>query len=225
MAEQARGRRAREGWPLLLAAAALLAAGLVLMPTTSVGHGEPDPREQSQAATPTPSAPTEGAARAASASASVPGIAQHSRAGMRPDSVIVPAQGVRAVVSPITTEAGALDPPSDPRQVGWWSGGERPGSPRGAAVLTGHTVHSGGGAFDDLEELAPGDEVVVRAGRTRLSYAVESVRVLSRAELARQNARVFGHSGPGRLVLITCEDWDGTAYRSNVVVTAVPVSG
>ena len=224
MAEQARGRRAREGWLLLLAAAALLAGGLVLTPTTSGGHGDPDPRAHSQAAT-TPAAPTEGAARAASASASVPGIAQHSRAGMRPDSVVVPALGVRAAVSPITTEAGALDPPSDPRQVGWWSGGERPGSPRGAAVLTGHTVHSGGGAFDDLEELAPGDEVFVRAGRTRFSYAVESVRVLSRAELARQNARVFGRSGPGRLVLITCEDWDGTAYRSNVVVTAVPVSG
>jgi hypothetical protein len=34
---------------------------------------------------------------------------------------------------------------------------------------------------------------------------------------------VFGRTGPPRLVLITCEDWDGTEYRSNVVVTAEPV--
>jgi len=29
---------------------------------------------------------------------------------------------------------------------------------------------------------------------------------------------------PGRLVLITCEDWDGERYLSNVVVTATPVA-
>ena len=47
--------------------------------------------------------------------------------------------------------------------------------------------------------------------------------MLSRDELARRSADVFGRTGPPRLVLITCEDWDGTAYRSNVVVTAEPV--
>jgi hypothetical protein len=26
----------------------------------------------------------------------------------------------------------------------------------------------------------------------------------------------------GRLVLVTCEDWDGTRYLSNVVVVATP---
>ena len=68
-----------------------------------------------------------------------------------------------------------------------------------------------------------GDEVLVRAGRAQVSYAVASVRVLSKARLARQSSGIFGRSGAGRLVLITCEDWDGTAYRSNVVVTARPV--
>ena len=41
--------------------------------------------------------------------------------------------------------------------------------------------------------------------------------------VARQAERLFSQEVPGRLVLITCEDWDGTAYRSNVVVTAHPV--
>ncbi|MBD3923971.1 class F sortase [Nocardioides cavernae] len=137
--------------------------------------------------------------------------------------LVVPAIGVQAPVTPIRTEDGALTPPSDPQQVGWWSGGARPGAAEGAAVVTGHTVHTGGGAFDDLDTLAPGDRVLARSASGGLAYRVASVEVLSRAELARRSADVFGRTGPPRLVLITCEDWDGTAYRSNVVVTAEPV--
>jgi sortase (surface protein transpeptidase) len=64
--------------------------------------------------------------------------------------------------------------------------------------------------------------VLVRSGGVGLAYRVRSVEVLSRDELARRRAEVFGRTGAPRLVLITCEDWDGTAYRSNVVVTAEP---
>jgi LPXTG-site transpeptidase (sortase) family protein len=142
--------------------------------------------------------------------------------GVRPDLVVVPSLGVRAPVAGIRTEDGALTPPSDPAQVGWWTGGARPGASAGAAVVTGHTVRAGGGAFDDLETLAAGDEVVVRSGTGAVAYAVDTVEVLSRAELARRSASLFSRTGPGRLVLVTCEDWDGTAYRSNVVVTARP---
>ncbi len=144
-------------------------------------------------------------------------------AGVRPEALVVPAIGVQAPVTPIRTEDGALTPPSDPQQVGWWSGGARPGAAEGAAVVTGHTVHTGGGAFDDLDTLAPGDRVLVRSTSDDLAYRVASVEVLSRDELARRSADVFGRTGSPRVVLITCEDWDGTEYRSNVVVTAEPV--
>lgn len=142
--------------------------------------------------------------------------------GVRPDLVVVPSLGVRAPVTGIRTEDGALTPPPDPRQVGWWTGGARPGASAGAAVVTGHTVRAGGGVFDDLETLAVGDDVRVRSGMRAVAYAVDTVEVLSRGELARRSATLFSRTGPGRLVLITCEDWDGTAYRSNVVVTARP---
>lgn len=144
------------------------------------------------------------------------------RRGVRPDVIVVPALDVRAAVLPIATVDGALTPPDDPQELGWWSGGSRPGADTGAAVLTGHTVHTGGGALDDLEQLVHGDRVVVGSGRGQVAYDVDSVRVLSRDELARRSAALFSRSGPGRLVLITCEDWDGAAYRSNVVVTARP---
>lgn len=145
--------------------------------------------------------------------------------GRTPVAVSVPALGVDASVSAIQLEGGALTPPADPQRVGWWSEGARPGASTGSAVLTGHTVHTGGGAFDDLEVLVPGDEVVVRTGRGPLAYDVVSVSVLGRGELARRSADIFDQSGPARLILITCEDWDGTAYLSNVVVTARPTDG
>jgi hypothetical protein len=51
------------------------------------------------------------------------------------------------------------------------------------------------------------------------------VEVLGKGELARRAQRLFDQDGPARLVLLTCEDWDGTAYRSNVVVLAEPLQG
>jgi LPXTG-site transpeptidase (sortase) family protein len=144
--------------------------------------------------------------------------------GGRPAAVVVPALDVDAAVLPIELADGALTPPADPGQVGWWSEGARPGAAAGSAVLTGHTVHTGGGAFDDLETLDAGDDVVLRTDRGPMTYDVVSVKVLGRGELARRSAEIFEQGGPSRLVLITCEDWDGTSYLSNVVVTATPAA-
>jgi len=51
---------------------------------------------------------------------------------------------------------------------------------------------------------------------------VTSVTTYRKKALAKQAAQLFNQSVPGRLVLVTCEDWDGTAYLSNAVVVAVP---
>ena len=197
-----------------MAAAPLLVVGGLLAGTTA-GDG-------AQPTAPDVAAPAAAVPVPAPSSSSPAGRATPSVAGVRPDTVVLPSLDVRADVTPIVTQDGALTPPSDPLDVGWWSGGSRPGAGTGAAVITGHTVHTGGGAFDDLEELATGDRVLVLSGDTTVAYDVATVEVLSRAELARESTDVFARSGPGRLVLITCEDWDGTAYRSNVVVTARP---
>lgn len=196
------------------AAAVLVAAGLFLAGGAWPGTTpSPQPLAQPPSRTPVPQVLPEPAATSRPA--------QRAR-GLRPALVVVPALGLRAPVVDIRTEDGALTPPPDPQDVGWWSGGSRPGASKGAAVITGHTVHTGGGAFDDLETLGRGDRVVVGSADEEVSYRVQSVEVLSRAQLARRSASLFSRSGPGRLVLVTCEDWDGTGYRSNVVVTARP---
>jgi sortase (surface protein transpeptidase) len=90
--------------------------------------------------------------------------------------------------------------------------------------MTGHTVHDGGGALDDLEELAVGAEVRVVTARGPTAYVVSSVEVLDKDAIARQAPDLFSQDVPGRLVLVTCEGWDGSGYTSNVVVTATPTT-
>lgn len=141
-----------------------------------------------------------------------------------PRRIALPALGVDAKVVPVTAREGTLVPPDDPQQLGWWSEGVKPGSTEGRALLTGHTLHAGGGALDDLEDLAAGDRVVVGTDRGRLEYAVESVRYLTIEQVAEQAARLFRATGPERLVIVTCEGWDGTDYEGNTIVVATPVA-
>ncbi|HEX6248642.1 MAG TPA: class F sortase [Nocardioidaceae bacterium] len=142
-----------------------------------------------------------------------------------PRRLVVPDLGIDARVVPIGLVGATLVPPSDPQQLGWWSGSARAGVLRGGTVITGHTVHSGGGAMDDLETLRRGDPVRVRTDRGAVRYVVTGVTVYRKASLAQAAERIFGQAVPHRLVLVTCEDWNGTEYLSNAVVFADPRPG
>ncbi|WP_370618097.1 class F sortase [Mumia qirimensis] len=140
-----------------------------------------------------------------------------------PVSVSVPELGVDAPVAPMSAVDGVLTPPPDASTVGWWDAGARPGAAKGTVVVAGHTVHTGGGAFDDLGTLDEGARVAVRTRRGVVRYEVRRVETYDRAALAAKSARLFRRTGTPRLLLITCEDWDGEGYRSNTVVVAAPV--
>lgn len=138
-----------------------------------------------------------------------------------PRRVRIPRLDVDAWVLPVKAQGDTLIPPSDPAELGWWAEGVRPGEP-GRALVAGHTVHTGGGALDDLETLRRGDRVVVQGNGATSRWVVSSVEVLGKGVIARRAEQVFRQDGPARLVLMTCEDWDGRAYLSNVVVVARP---
>jgi LPXTG-site transpeptidase (sortase) family protein len=87
-------------------------------------------------------------------------------------------------------------------------------------VITGHTVHDGGGAFDDLEKVRTGSVVTVTTSRGVLRYQVASVTTYRKRTLAAAAGKLFDQGVAGRLVLVTCEDWNGEVYLSNVVVVA-----
>ncbi|WP_227465451.1 class F sortase [Nocardioides dongkuii] len=205
-------------WPVVALGVALLVAGLLAW---AVQAAEPDsPRTVTDTS---PSTTTTAPPSATVAGTVLRQVAASWKPGT-PDQVRIPSLGVVAPVIPITTQGNTLVPPNDPQQLGWWSAGAMPGAKTGSALVTGHTVHTGGGALDDLETLEAGDEVVVRTGHEqRIQYVVQRVRVFSKGSVAQEAERLFSQEVPGRLVLITCEDWDGSRYLSNVVVVAEPV--
>jgi LPXTG-site transpeptidase (sortase) family protein len=90
-------------------------------------------------------------------------------------------------------------------------------------VVAGHTVHTGGGAFDHVSRLRRGDRIDVRTSSGVLRYTVERVQTFHKDALADAAERLFARDGPPRLVLVSCDDWDGRRYLSNVVVVAAPV--
>ena len=123
---------------------------------------------------------------------------------------------VDAQVVPVAMEGSALTPPDDPQVLGWW--GRPAGASRGATLLVGHTVHTGGGALDDLENVPVG----TRASVSGVGYVVTQVLVLSKADVSRRAELLFDQSGTHRLVVVTCEDYDPATghYDSNVVLIA-----
>jgi LPXTG-site transpeptidase (sortase) family protein len=136
--------------------------------------------------------------------------------------VTIPALDVHARVIPVRAPGGTLVPPSDPTTLGWWQPGARPGARTGSALIAGHTVHTGGGALDDLEHLERGSHVAVRTDRGLIHYVVRRVQIYDKGTVADHAEKLFSQEVPGRLVLVTCEDWDGERYLSNVVVIATP---
>lgn len=147
-------------------------------------------------------------------------VPQPHRATGSPQRVVVPKLGIDAPVVRARVSDGTLWPPDDPQSLGWWARGAEPGAVQGGALITGHSVSTGGGAFDDLETLRRGDRVRVRTDRGVISYTVTGVTIYKKGALAKDAQRVFSQTGPGRLVLITCEDFNGIEWESNAIVFA-----
>jgi LPXTG-site transpeptidase (sortase) family protein len=108
--------------------------------------------------------------------------------------------------------------------AGWWQRSAEPGARRGQVLVTGHTVHDGDGSMDAMGGVKAGDQVRLRRGGKTALYRTTAVAVYSKAEVAEQARKLFGQNrGHGRLVLVTCTDWNGDDYESNIIVFADPV--
>ncbi|QIK74294.1 class F sortase [Nocardioides piscis] len=139
-----------------------------------------------------------------------------------PRRLELPTLGVEAPVLPIEMNtAGVLTPPADVDSVGWWQRSAKAGARRGQILVTGHTVRVGDGALDEIGTLESGDEVVLRAGGKPIRFRTTEVFTYTRDEVAENAVELFGQDGGrGDLVLVTCTDWNGEAWESNIIVRA-----
>ena len=142
-----------------------------------------------------------------------------------PVRLVVPSLKIKAPILPIeVNDQQVLDPPRNPRDVGWWQRSARPGTTKGQTVLTGHTVHTGGGVMDELGTLHKGKLVKVVTPKGTMHYRTTRVVTWSKDELAKRAVAIFAQKRPNpRLVLITCSGWTGSYYTNNIVVFAKPL--
>lgn len=142
-----------------------------------------------------------------------------------PVRLVVPSLHVDAPIIPIDISANAtLDPPSNPSEVGWWKGSAKPGSLTGQTVITGHTVHTGGGQMDHLGSIEQGAIIRIVTPLDTMWYQETSVVVYSKEQVTQHAVDLFSQKRTkNRLVLITCTGWTGKEYTSNVIVFAKPL--
>jgi sortase (surface protein transpeptidase) len=140
-----------------------------------------------------------------------------------PVSVHIPSINVNASLEDLHKDStGALVPPTQWNDAGWFSDGVVPGH-TGPAVIAGHVDSLTSAAiFYDLDELAPGDQVQVSmSDGSTLTFTVTG------SEQAPKNAfptnDVYGATPDAQLRLITCGgSFDKTAghYTDNLIVFA-----
>ncbi|WP_316290380.1 sortase domain-containing protein [Clavibacter michiganensis] len=205
--------------------AAVLAGALIpLAALAGCAPAEPEtaPAVPPAAVSTEPSAPSPAAPRARPTPA--PTVVQGL--GAVPTRVAIPAIDLDQPLIDLGIAAdGRMEVPVDFDDVGWFTGGGRPGG-RGPTVIAAHVdSRVGPAAFGRLAELGVGDEVSVQdvdGGSTR--YVVTEVADFPKADFP--TARVFGAQATDQLRLITCGgifDRSVGHYEDNRVVFAEPV--
>jgi hypothetical protein len=145
-----------------------------------------------------------------------------------PNSIDIPKLKARAPIVRVGTQNRELAIPLDPKIVGWWDGGARPGARKGTAILAGHINYSGvTGVLARIGSLNPGDTLYVtgmhKKKKVRLTFRITGVRTYKKTVLPYQ--QIFDQRSVGRLALVTCGgafDSSTGNYEDNIVAFAVP---
>lgn len=162
--------------------------------------------------------------------ATTPVKAQVAVPRISPNRIEIPKLKTNSRIVPVaTTPDGELDVPLNPKVVGWWRYGAKPGATTGTAILTGHVNYAGvTGSMAKIGKLNPGDQVFVfgthNANRkTEVKFRVTGVRTYHKKALPYK--QIFAQKGVGRIAIVTCGgpfDASTGNYLDNIVVFAVP---
>lgn len=144
----------------------------------------------------------------------------------QPLRIAIPAVGLDAPVGAMTVAAGgAVDPPTA-RSAYWLTGYGSPDDSANTVYLAGHTYRRGSAVFNPLLDVPhsaaavhPGDTITLTTAAASVEYAITAVDRYDKATVEQQ-AELWRRV-PGRLVLVTCFQYDGgTSSQQNLVVYA-----
>lgn len=141
-----------------------------------------------------------------------------------PIQINIPSISVNSLVEKVgISEDGSMDVPKNPKNVGWYMFGPKPGEV-GSSAIAGHINWWNGvdGIFDKLHKLKPGDEIVVSDENDNpLTFVVRKIKTF---EAKADASEVFvSDDGKSHLNLITCSGkWNKRAqqYSTRLVVFA-----
>jgi hypothetical protein len=146
-----------------------------------------------------------------------------------PSMIEIPKLKSKAPIVKVGTLAGGLlQIPDNPKTVGWWYHGAKPGARKGTAILAGH-INSAGveGALARIGTIDPGDIVIVDGlhdgKRTQVRFKITGVRTYTKKALPYKE--IFNQNSVGRLAIVTCGgpfDASTGHYLDNIVAYAVP---
>ncbi|GAB3420066.1 class F sortase [Flindersiella endophytica] len=229
-------------WLSLVAGVALVLTGYLVLrpqqsevgaPTSSASERTTSANPGNEADVPDSGLPPKARARSqASIEDSATEVSEHSFARLVIPKLKVdaPVHEVGMSTDPSDPKYRILSPPSDPDQIGWWSGGPLPGSPKGTTLLIGHTKKRSGvagigdGALGYISRLSAGDSIDVEVEGRTVAYRVERVVPDQPfSTVANEAGSIDDREYPGgRLVLVTC--WfDGSTFTGNTLVYATPM--
>lgn len=159
----------------------------------------------------------------------VPTVAGVLAAIVSPNGIEIPKLAAKAPIVNVTTlPNGSLDVPLNPKTVGWWNGGAKPGAKEGTAILDGHVNYKGvDGVLARIGSLNPGDLVYITGlhdgKKTRVMFTITGVRTYHKTALPYK--QIFDQKSVGRLAIVTCGgpfDAQSGNYLDNIVAFAVP---
>ncbi|NJL93963.1 MAG: class F sortase [Anaerolineae bacterium] len=139
-------------------------------------------------------------------------------ASFQAERVIIPAIGVDAGLTNAAFTGTTWDVSALGDEVAYLEGTPRIGEP-GVSALAGHVMHEQGlGPFRHLEQLRPGDLVLVQDGDIIYRYIIHEIVELPPDDVSY----LYKETSNRELVLITCSDWDDQtwSYRNRVIVKA-----
>ena len=146
-----------------------------------------------------------------------------------PARILLPKLGVDAPIVLLgVLPDGAMESPSKPLDVAWYTFSAKPGQP-GNVVMSGHVdfVNYGPAVFARLDEMRLGDEVAVQLENGAiLKYLVQSVDEYVEAEAPVRE--IVGPTPNEAITLITCSgtfDPRNRTYDKRLVVRAARIEG
>ena len=169
---------------------------------------------------PSPAAPQPAPSSAPASAKASPSVAELAESA--PTRVRIPSIGVDAGTVSLGLEGNELETPSDPDDVGWFTGAHTPGAP-GRAVLAGHLTWNGRHTvFARLPDLAVGAIIDIdREDGTTAQFTVTEVATYEKDSFP--TSEVYASTKDPSLVLITCGGEYSTSehyYDSNVIAFA-----